>query len=68
MPTIDNPTITASTVAEILGINRRQVLRLAAAGKIPTLGKLGDGTSPHLFNRADILAIAESAPVSGDAK
>jgi len=59
MPKIDNSPITASTVAGMLGVGRRQVLRLAKAGKIPTLGKLGDNTSPHLFDRATIEAIAK---------
>ena len=57
MPTMDTLPITTREVADILGIGRRQVLRLINSGVIPTLGKLDGGTGAHLFNRAAIEAL-----------
>ena len=57
MPNTDTLPITTREVADILGIGRRQVLRLINSGVIPTLGKLDGGTGAHLFNRAEIEAL-----------
>ena len=65
MPTMDTLPITAREVADILGIGRRQVLRLIESGEIPTLGKLEGGTGAYLFNRSDIQALTpKTAPTS----
>ena len=51
MTTTNELPITAREVAKILGIGRRQVLRLIESGNIPTLGKLDGGTGAYLFDR-----------------
>ena len=58
MPKLDTLPIGAKEVAKILGIDRRQILRMVKAGKLPTLTKLDGDTGAYLFNRSDIEALA----------
>ena len=58
MPKLDTLPIGAKEVAKILGIDRRQILRMVKAGGLPVLGKLDGDTGAYLFNRSDIEAFA----------
>ena len=56
MSKLDTLPIGAKEVAKILGIDRRQILRMVKAGGIPVLGKLDGDTGAYLFDRSDIEA------------
>jgi len=52
--------ITTAQVATILGVSRRQVNRMVAAGKLVPAQKLEGQTGAHLFRR-DAIPAAEPA-------
>lgn len=57
MPNLDTDAITAKEAGEVLGKNRRQVLRLVSTGQLIPALKLPGDTGAYLFNRADIEAL-----------
>lgn len=59
MPQNRHDTITATEVAEILGVDPRTVQRQAAAGQLPSLAKLPGRTGAYLFSRAEIDALTQ---------
>lgn len=53
--------LTTAQVATILGVSRRQVNRMVAAGKLQAAQKLEGQTGAHLF-RADALPVPAGDP------
>lgn len=52
--------IGAAHVASILGIDKSNVTRRAAAGTIPVLAQLDGPGGAYVFNQPDILALAST--------
>ena len=52
--------IGAARVAHLLGIDKSNVTRRAAAGTIPVLAQLDGPGGAYIFNEPDILALAST--------
>lgn len=60
MSNIRREYITAAEAADLLGVDRRSVVRFIDNGDLTALDKLPGRTGAYLFNREDVERFAES--------